>query len=219
MARKTGMPEILVSVREAGGSWFAVAYHDGELVATSTGDGRGDALDAVRRCLCGDAAWRISQEGTPFLEDTVRMLAEIREGREENKHFRLSDSHVPEPLRRILYAAAAIPPGWVSTYGAVAAAAGTVARAVGRAMATNRLYPIVACHRVVGSDLSLVGYGGRQDRAALLSKLSRLKAEARGYLAEKTPEKPAPRLFPVERVLARAARDGLDGPREPSLFD
>ena len=46
-------------------------------------------------------------------------------------------------------------------------------------MAGNPLYPIVPCHRVVGADMSLVGYGGKQTTGALTAKLSRLQAEAR----------------------------------------
>ena len=48
------------------------------------------------------------------------------------------------------------------TYAEVAAEAGRpgAARAVGTAMAANRFAPVIPCHRVVGSDGSLRGYGG-----------------------------------------------------------
>ena len=48
-------------------------------------------------------------------------------------------------------------------------------------MARNRIYPIVQCHRVVGSNFSLVGYGGRINLQALRAKLHRLKSECRGF--------------------------------------
>lgn len=57
---------------------------------------------------------------------------------------------------------AAIPFGQVATYGGVASAVGSpgAARAVGGAMHANRTPIVVPCHRVVGSDGSLTGFGG-----------------------------------------------------------
>jgi methylated-DNA-[protein]-cysteine S-methyltransferase len=57
---------------------------------------------------------------------------------------------------------AAIPSGQVATYGGVAAAVGRpgAARAVGGAMHANRTPIVVPCHRVIGSDGSLTGFGG-----------------------------------------------------------
>jgi len=65
----------------------------------------------------------------------------------------------------------AIPAGSRLTYREVARQAGrpAAARAVGAAMAKNRLAPMVPCHRVVGSDGSLRGYrGGTDMKRALL---------------------------------------------------
>lgn len=52
--------------------------------------------------------------------------------------------------------------GSVMSYGNVAAAAGRpgAARAVGSAMARNPFAPFVPCHRVVGKNGDLVGFGG-----------------------------------------------------------
>lgn len=64
--------------------------------------------------------------------------------------------------RRVLPLVAAIPAGETATYGSLAVALGNpqLARAVGRANATNPLPIVIPCHRVVGHDGSLVGYGG-----------------------------------------------------------
>ncbi len=72
--------------------------------------------------------------------------------------------------RRVLSAVRRIPPGRVSTYGDVAAAAGKprAARAVGNIMAgcTTRDVP---CHRVIAAGGRLGGYGGRLEmKRALL---------------------------------------------------
>lgn len=56
-----------------------------------------------------------------------------------------------------------IPFGEVRTYGQVATDIGrspAAARAVGRAMATNPIPIIIPCHRVVGANGDLTGYGG-----------------------------------------------------------
>ncbi len=56
----------------------------------------------------------------------------------------------------------AIPIGSTASYGQIAARIGRPAatRAVGRVNATNPLPLVIPCHRVVGSDGSLTGYGG-----------------------------------------------------------
>jgi AraC family transcriptional regulator of adaptative response/methylated-DNA-[protein]-cysteine methyltransferase len=56
----------------------------------------------------------------------------------------------------------AIPSGTTRTYGEVAAEIGrpTAVRAVARANGDNRIAILIPCHRVVGSDGKLTGYGG-----------------------------------------------------------
>jgi len=61
--------------------------------------------------------------------------------------------------RRVWEAMRAIPPGRTARYGALAAALGSSARAVGGACAGNPIPIIIPCHRVVGA-LSLGGYSG-----------------------------------------------------------
>ncbi len=63
---------------------------------------------------------------------------------------------------RVYNALLKVPFGATVSYGELAAMAGSpnAARAVGRAMATNPLAIFIPCHRVLGSDGSLHGYGG-----------------------------------------------------------
>ncbi len=58
-----------------------------------------------------------------------------------------------------------LPAGETMSYGALAAVAGRpgAARAVGRAMATNPLPLAIPCHRVLGADGGLHGYGAEGD--------------------------------------------------------
>ena len=59
-----------------------------------------------------------------------------------------------------------IPPGETSTYGAIAKHLGSAgaSRAVGLANGANPVAIIVPCHRVIGSNGTLTGYGGGLDR-------------------------------------------------------
>jgi methylated-DNA-[protein]-cysteine S-methyltransferase len=64
--------------------------------------------------------------------------------------------------RQVLQIVAAIPYGETRTYGEIARQMGKprAARAVGRANATNPMPLVIPCHRVIGSDGKLHGYGG-----------------------------------------------------------
>jgi methylated-DNA-[protein]-cysteine S-methyltransferase len=64
--------------------------------------------------------------------------------------------------RRVWQEVAAIPYGETRSYAEVARAAGRPAacRAVGRANGSNPIPLVIPCHRVIGSDGSLTGYGG-----------------------------------------------------------
>jgi methylated-DNA-[protein]-cysteine S-methyltransferase len=72
------------------------------------------------------------------------------------------DWSVMRPFQRaVLQATCTIPYGQTRTYGELAAAIGRAgaARAVGRAEARNPLPLIIPCHRVIGRDGKLHGYG------------------------------------------------------------
>jgi O-6-methylguanine DNA methyltransferase len=66
-----------------------------------------------------------------------------------------------------------IPWGKTRSYGQIAQALDRprAARAVGRAVGTNPVSIVVPCHRVVGSDGSLTGYGGGLNRKVALLEL------------------------------------------------
>lgn len=69
----------------------------------------------------------------------------------------------------------AIPFGETRTYGGLAALLGRpgAARAVGLANGRNRVAIVVPCHRVIGADGNLTGYGGGKPRKAFLLRLER----------------------------------------------
>lgn len=76
---------------------------------------------------------------------------------------------------RVWQALQHIPLGGTASYEAIARKIGTptAMRAVARANATNRLYLLVPCHRVIAKDGSLSGYGGGVWRKRMLLELER----------------------------------------------
>lgn len=67
---------------------------------------------------------------------------------------------------RVWAALRGIPPGKTTTYGALATSLGKAgaSRAVGLANGSNPIGIVVPCHRVIGADGSLTGYGGGIER-------------------------------------------------------
>ena len=86
--------------------------------------------------------------------------------RGERKAFHLPiDWSLLRPFQiQVLQIVFNIPYGQTRTYGDIAYEIGNprAARAVGRANATNPMPLVIPCHRVIGSDGKLTGYGGGQ---------------------------------------------------------
>ena len=72
--------------------------------------------------------------------------------------------------KRVWTALRTIPAGQTTSYGTIAHALGTAgaSRAVGAANGANPIAIVVPCHRVIGSNGSLTGYGGGLDRKTWL---------------------------------------------------
>ena len=83
----------------------------------------------------------------------------------ERRQFDLPiDWSIMTPFQQqVLLATQAIPYGETRSYAQIAAQIGKpkAARTVGRAQATNPIPLVIPCHRVIGSDGKMHGYGGR----------------------------------------------------------
>jgi methylated-DNA-[protein]-cysteine S-methyltransferase len=80
--------------------------------------------------------------------------------------------------QKVYEAVADIPPGFVTTYGALAALIGCgSSQAIGQALKNNPSAPEVPCHRVVKADGSLGGFFGHSTAPALSSKRRLLETE------------------------------------------
>jgi methylated-DNA-[protein]-cysteine S-methyltransferase len=126
------------------------------------------------------AAERILQRGYPngvWVDGApANMLRELKEYAEGRRHaFELPlDWESIKPFQRaVLKATSTIPFGETRSYGWVAHKIGKprAFRAVGHALATNPIPIILPCHRVIGSDGGLHGYGGGLPMKAMLLKL------------------------------------------------
>jgi methylated-DNA-[protein]-cysteine S-methyltransferase len=109
--------------------------------------------------VCDDAA---------FVE-IRRQLDEYFEGQRKNFNVPLELHGSPFQVQ-VWTALRAIPYGQTASYAAIAQAVGRPAavRAVGAANGRNPVSIIVPCHRVIGADGSLTGYGWGVERKAWL---------------------------------------------------
>jgi methylated-DNA-[protein]-cysteine S-methyltransferase len=142
----------------------------GELLAV--GDGRalhGLYMQEGRTAIGVGAEWQATDE--PF-EEVRRQLADYFAGRRMT--FDLPLAMVGSPFqRRVWRALQEIPYGETTSYGEIARRVGvpSAPRAVGVANGQNPVAVIVPCHRVIGADGSLTGYGGGLERKRLLLEL------------------------------------------------
>jgi methylated-DNA-[protein]-cysteine S-methyltransferase len=73
--------------------------------------------------------------------------------------------------RRVWSALQSIPYGQTWSYAELARRVGSASRAVGLANGKNPIALVIPCHRVIGSDGSLTGYGGGLERKRYLLEL------------------------------------------------
>ncbi len=107
------------------------------------------------------------------IDPARRQLEEYFEGKRRRFDLPVDVAMLAEFNRRVLRELARVPYGEVVTYGELAARAARprAARAVGTVMNRNPLPIVLPCHRVIGANGKLVGYGGGLDRKEALLRL------------------------------------------------
>lgn len=150
---------------------LTIASLDGELLLCDWTSGwhaakRARRIDRLVGC-------RFEPGSSPLIERTIQELEEYFAGRRrsfEDIPLRLAGTNFQQRVWRALLS---IPYGKTATYGEIAHAAGSPAavRATGVAVGDNPFSIIVPCHRVIGRDGSLVGYGGGYKAKKLLLAL------------------------------------------------
>ena len=126
-----------------------------------------------------------AERDVPVFRETRRWLDIYFSGRQPDFTPRYRMDGLTPFRREVVEAMLAIPFGETATYGDIAAAlakkhgiAKMSAQAVGGAVGWNPICIIVPCHRVVGANRSLTGYGGGiKNKVGLLSLESRCPAK------------------------------------------
>ena len=91
--------------------------------------------------------------------------------------------------QRVYDAISLIPKGRVATYAGVAAFIGCGSpRAVGQALKVNPFAPQVPCHRVIAASLTLGGFQGEREGAAIERKRRMLAREGVRFKSRKLAE-------------------------------
>ena len=115
---------------------------------------------------------RIGERDDAGFDDVAAQLAEYFAG--ERTSFDLALRPTGDRLGMAVWdQMTRIPYGETRSYGDLARALGdrSLAQAVGAACGRNPLPVVIPCHRVVGADGSLVGFGGGLDRKRFLLDL------------------------------------------------
>jgi methylated-DNA-[protein]-cysteine S-methyltransferase len=154
----------------------------GELLLVGAQDGlRGLSMTPHRRHHGVAPEWR--RDDASLLEVRAQLEAYFA-GELVEFTLRLAPQGSPFQLR-VWAALAEIPYGATCSYGELAASLGDpgAARAVGLANGRNPISVIVPCHRVIGADGSLTGYGGGLERKRLLLAHERATTAQRPQMA------------------------------------
>ena len=104
----------------------------------------------------------VAEPGQALAAEGARQLLEYLDGGRQAFDLPIDWSAMPPAQAVVLKLVNQIPYGQVRTYGEIALALGKpgASRAVGNANARNPLPLIIPCHRVMGADGGLRGYGG-----------------------------------------------------------
>jgi O-6-methylguanine DNA methyltransferase len=146
------------------GLMLGLASQAGLVALEFSKDDRHARLDArLARWL---PAHTIEDGSNAALDRTARWLDDYFSGRGADASRLPLVMHGTDFERRVWDRLRAIPPGHTRSYGDIAAELGlrNGARAVGLANGANPLSIVVPCHRVIGSNGTLTGYGGGLDR-------------------------------------------------------
>lgn len=118
-----------------------------------------------------DPAWQLDDQA---FHEPLRQLREYFAGRRKSFNLRLAPEGTPFQLQ-VWEQLQAIPYGRTISYGELACRIGnpSASRAVGLANGSNPIAIVIPCHRVIGANGKLTGFGGGLDVKEKLLALER----------------------------------------------
>lgn len=137
-----------------------------------------------------------ASERPAALEHAVTQLEEYFAGQRTDFDLPLDLSGIATDFQRRVYARLLeVEYGHLTSYGKLARELGApgMARAVGQAVGANPIPIVIPCHRVVGSDRRLTGFGG-----GLPAKIALLRLEGVDVDGEKPTSRVLPEIIPLD---------------------
>ncbi|MEM2875981.1 MAG: methylated-DNA--[protein]-cysteine S-methyltransferase [Candidatus Bathyarchaeia archaeon] len=151
--------------------WYAVAVHEGELLATTFSFEKSDALERIEKNLPKELKCKPLEGDSSGFDEVFTVLHSIFNGEEVDFNFKLNLDYLTCYQRKVLLCLTEVSRGYVTTYGSISKVAGGGARSVGNVMARNPFPLLLPCHRVVRHDLTLGNFGhGKGVKKAILMR-------------------------------------------------
>jgi methylated-DNA-[protein]-cysteine S-methyltransferase len=167
-AAEAGLVDVAYDLLETPIGTLLVAASDEGLCRISFDPEPEREVESLARSL-GTRVLRVSRP----VDDARRQLDEYFEGKRRGFELRTDLRRVAAFNRAVLGELERVPYGSTATYGELAARVDhpRAARAVGTVMNRNPIPIVLPCHRVIGANGKLVGYGGGLERKERLLRL------------------------------------------------
>jgi methylated-DNA-[protein]-cysteine S-methyltransferase len=168
-AQADGLVDVAVgTVDSPVGELFVAVTPRGVATIAFEGEDRDALLDRLARELSPRVV-----TAARATDDVRRELDEYFGGARRRFDLRLDRRLMSPFMRDVLGATARVSFGHLATYGEIADRIGRpkASRAVGAALGANPIPIVIPCHRVVGANGKLTGYGGGLPRKELLLRL------------------------------------------------
>lgn len=177
----TSMTLLPPDPRDTGRRWWDVVdVQFGSVSIELVLESDADAVTGVHFGQSSDRRWAERESWTRDPKPVAGVASQLAEyGAGNLKDFELVLRPVGTGFQRDVWSAlAAIPYGTTTSYGKIAAEVGRPkgSRAVGMAVGSNPIAIVIPCHRVIGADGSLTGFGGGLDNKVALLRLEGITA-------------------------------------------